>query len=152
MNPSEIKSALFEECQQRVEQRLQSIRQSLVDIEESLESADSDGGDDEMDNSRAMMQLDRERIKKQEGEVMALKELLKRVDLKASSDYVRLGSLVKTEIATYFICISIGSIPFDGQNFFCVALNSPIGQAIKGLRAGDRFALNNQEHKIVKVL
>lgn len=151
MKPIEIKTALYNECLERVEKRLNAIKQSLVDIEESLEQADSDGGDDDMDNSRSMMQLDRERIKKQQGEVMALKDLLKRVDLKSNSDYVRLGSLVKTELATYFICISIGSIPLGKQNYFCVALNSPIGQAIKGLKAGDPFLLNNQEQQILKV-
>jgi len=151
MNPNQIKVALFEECQRSTEERLHKIRQSLIDIVESLESTESDGNDDEMDNSRAMMQLDKERIMKQEGEVLALKELLKKVDLKAISDYVRLGSLVETEVATYFICISIGSISLEGANYFCVALNSPIGQALKGLKAGDRFSLNNQENQIKAV-
>lgn len=151
MNQLQIKSLLYQECLTKVQSRYEKIKQAIADINESLEETATSSGEDELDNSRAMMQIDKENALKQLGEVNALQDLLKKVDLKATSDYARLGSLVKTNVATYFICISIGAVSVEETNYLCVALNSPIGLALRGLKVGESVQFNNQQQQIISI-
>ena len=152
MTVNEIKQALYDECFDKVNNRYQKIKQTITDLDESLAEEAKSGGDDEYDNSRSMMQIDRENAKKQLHEVMLLQEILKKMELKSTSDYVRLGSLVLTNQATYFLSLSIGNVVVDGQSYLCVALNSPIGEALKGKHLGESIDFNNQHITIQEIL
>ncbi|MEZ4874495.1 MAG: 3-oxoacyl-ACP synthase [Flavobacteriaceae bacterium] len=151
MTPLEIKEALYQVCFEKVDTRYQKIKQTIADIDESLAEEAKSGSGDEMDNSRAMMQIDRENATKQLQEVIAVKELLYKIDIKSSTDYVRLGSLVKTDKATYFVSLSIGVVEVLQSAFVCVALNSPIGQTLMGKKKGDTFNFNDNEQKVLAV-
>lgn len=149
MNVKEIKQALFQHCFDKADLRHQTIKQTIADIDESLAEESKSSSSDELDNSRAMMQIDRENATKQLHEVLAIKELLKKIDVNTTSDYARLGSLITTDKATYFISLSIGAVEVNGSSFLCVALNSPIGQAISGKKKGEIFSFNGIETKIL---
>ncbi|MEZ4778054.1 MAG: 3-oxoacyl-ACP synthase [Flavobacteriaceae bacterium] len=151
MTAKEIKQALFQICFDKAEHRHQNIKHTIADIDESLAEESKSSSGDELDNSRAMMQIDRENATKQLHEVLAIKELLKKIDVNTTSDYARLGSLIKTEKATYFISLSIGAVEVQGSSFLCIALNSPIGQAISGKIKGEVFSFNGMESKILRI-
>ena len=151
MSVKEIKQALFQHCFAKADLRHQTIKQTIADIDESLAEESKSSAGDELDNSRAMMQIDRENATKQLHEVLALKELLKKIDLNTTSDYARLGSLITTNKASYFISSSIGAVEVNGFPFLCIALNSPIGQVISGKRKGDHFLFNEIESKILAI-
>lgn len=110
MTVPEIKEALYLVCLEKVDTRYLKIKQTIADIDESLAETTSSSGEDDFDNSRAMLQIDKENAMKQLSEVNVLKDILNRMELKSEADYVRLGSLVETEQATYFICLSIGPV------------------------------------------
>jgi len=144
----DIKQALYQECLSRVENRYQKIKQAIADIDESLAETTSSSGEDDFDNSRAMLQIDKENSMKQLSEVNVLRDTLNRMDLKSEGDYVRLGSLIFTNNGIYFICLSYGPIEFEGTNYICIALNSPIGQVLRGLKKGDSFQFNEKSYTI----
>ena len=151
MTVKEIKQALFQICFERADHRHQNIKNTIADIDESLAEESKSSSADELDNSRAMMQIDRENATKQLHEVMAIKDLLKKIDVNSSTDYARLGSLIATDKATYFISISIGAVEVQSKSYLCVALNSPIGQAISGKKKGEVFLFNGIETKILSI-
>lgn len=143
MTDKELKVALLEHCKQTVAKRFQKIYQTIAAIEESLFEESKSSAGDKHETGRAMLQIDRENAGKQLLEVENLQGLLKKIDIRATAEYVRLGSLVYTSKGTYFISISIGQVVVGKTNYYCVALQSPIGQLLAGKRKGDSFVFNN---------
>ncbi len=147
----EIKEALLAECHEKVSGRYQKIKQTIVDLNEALEEVSNSGGDDGFDNSRSMIQIDIENATKQLGEVNILKDVLQKIDIKSITQYARLGSLVKTSNATYFLSLSIGTVSINNENYLCVALHSPIGDMLLGKQTGDKFVFNQVEQEILEI-
>lgn len=152
MTPKEIKSELLHACTQVVEKRFARVKQVIADIEESLLEEDKSSAGDKHETGRAMLQIDRENAGKQLQEIEKLKQLLAKVDVAATSDYARLGSLVYASQATYFVSISIGDIEVNTAHYLCVALNSPIGMLLNGKRKGETFTFNGTEHTVNKIV
>ena len=152
MNDKELKTALLNHCIEVVEKRFSQIKQTIAGIEESLVEESKSSAGDKHETGRAMLQIDRENAGKQLLEIEKLQQLVRKIDINSKSDYVRLGSLVYTNQATYFIGISIGAVTVGKTNYMCVALNSPIGQLLSGKKKGDMFMFNEKEYSIKSVV
>ncbi|MAP55711.1 3-oxoacyl-ACP synthase [Altibacter sp.] len=151
MTVIELKSALKDQCALVVEKRFQKIKQSIADIEESLLEESKNSSGDKHETGRAMLQIDRENAGKQLQEIENLQSLVKKIDVKATSDYARLGSLVYTNHGTFFISISKGATVVNELTYFCVALHSPIGNFLSGKRIKDSFTFNEKEYTISSI-
>ncbi len=146
-----LKTELLQHCQKQVENRYSRIKQTIADIEESLLEESKSSSGDKHETGRAMLQIDRENTGKQLNEIEKSVQLLKKIDVKATSDYARLGSLVYTDRFTYFISLSIGTVSIGKTDYLCVALNSPVGLLISGKMKGDEFNLNGNIYKITGI-
>ncbi|SDW18856.1 hypothetical protein [Aequorivita viscosa] len=152
MTAIELKTQLLEHCQKQVDLRYSKIKQTIADIEESLLEESKSSSGDKHETGRAMLQIDRENAGKQLLEIEKLAQLLKKIDVKSTSDYARLGSLVYTDKFKYFISISVGAISVENKDFLCVALNSPVGLLLSGKKKDETFVLNGNSYKITKVV
>ena len=151
MNIVALKTELLQHCQKQIDNRYSKIKHTIAAIEESLlEEAKSSSGD-KHETGRAMLQIDRENAGKQLHEIEKVAQLLNKIDVKATSDYARLASLVYTDKFIYFISLSIGTVAIGSENYLCVALNSPVGLLISGKKRGEGFTLNGTVYKITKV-
>ncbi|HBY68715.1 MAG: 3-oxoacyl-ACP synthase [Flavobacteriaceae bacterium] len=152
MTTKELKTTLLNYCKDVANKRFNKIKQTISDIEESLLEESKSSAGDKHETGRAMLQIDRENAGKQLQEIEKLQQLVRKIDINSKSDYVRLGSLVYTNQATYFIGISIGVVTVGKTNYVCVALNSPIGQLLSGKKKGDSFVFNEKEYTIKSVV
>ena len=152
MTTKELKTTLLNYCKEVVDKRFNKIKQTISDIEESLLEESKSSAGDKHETGRAMLQIDRENAGKQLQEIEKLQQLVRKIDINSKSDYVRLGSLVYTNQATYFIGISIGVVTVGKTNYVCVALNSPIGQLLSGKKKGDSFVFNEKDYTIKSVV
>ena len=151
MTDKELKIALLEHCQNTVMKRFGKIKQTIAGIEESLVEESKSSAGDKHETGRAMLQIDRENAGKQLQEIENLQALVKKIDITKASDYVRLGSLVYTNNGTYFMSISIGQVTVGKTNYFCVALQSPIGQLLSGAVKGDDFSFNGRDFVVKSI-
>ena len=151
MTEIQLKTELLEYCQRQVDLRYSRIKQTITNIEESLLEESKNSSGDKHETGRAMLQIDRENAGKQLHEVEKVVEILKKIDVKASADYVRLGSLVYTDKFKYFISLSIGTVNIDETDYLCVALNSPVGLLLSGKKKDEEFNLNGTIYKIMEV-
>tara|TARA_R100001369_G_C3307469_1_gene166756 strand:+ start:1107 stop:1565 length:459 start_codon:yes stop_codon:yes gene_type:complete len=152
MTTKELKTTLLNYCKEVVDKRFNKIKQTISDIEESLFEESKSSAGDKHETGRAMLQIDRENAGKQLQEIEKLQQLVRKIDINVKSDYARLGSLVYTNQATYFIGISIGVVIVGKTNYMCVALNSPIGQLLSGKKKGDSFVFNEKDYTIKSVV
>lgn len=149
---AEIKSDLYRYCQQFVENRLQTIQNTMTEIQESLLSETKSSAGDKHETGRAMLQLEREKAGNQLAEILKIKEIFSKVNCTKLSNTVGLGSVVFTTQANYFIAISAGEIKLDNHVFYAISASTPIGQLVISKTIGDSIVFNNVAFKIIHVI
>ncbi len=151
MNILEIKFELQQQCSDLISTRLDSIQKTINDLETSLKDETKCTSGDKHHTGRAMLQIEREKAGNQLREIEKVMRLLDKVDVENSSEVVRLGSIVETNQANFFISISVGRIEINNTIYLGVAPNSPIGQNLLGKKKGERFNFNSKVYKILQV-
>jgi hypothetical protein len=152
MNTIKLKNVLKGRCSQEVENRYQKIMKVLDDIKVSLLEESKSSAGDKHETGRAMLQIERENAGRQLKEIENLQSLIRKIDISVESDYARLGSIIYTNLGVYFISISIGEVIVEDENYYCIALHSPIGNLLSGKIQGERFSMNQRDYIIKLVL
>ena len=107
MTASELKSNLLIQCSQFVTKRHVRILNTIADIENSLKEESKSTSGDKHHTGRAMLQIERENVGNQLKEIEKVQRKLNKITINNSSEVVRLGSLVYTDQAIFFISISM---------------------------------------------
>ncbi|NCO64174.1 MAG: 3-oxoacyl-ACP synthase [Flavobacteriales bacterium] len=150
-NNLDLKKQLYNQCFDFIENRFITIKNSINDIQEALNSETKNSSGDKHETGRAMLQIDLEKAGNQLNEILKIKDILKKVDITKRSDTVRLGSVVYTSKFNYFIAISAGSLLFEDQNFYAIATDTPIGQLLATKHAGDQIVFRDENIRIEAV-
>jgi len=145
------KEAAYIFCKSFIEDRLTRIHTNISSIQESLSSETKSSAGDKHETGRAMLQLEREKLGVQLAQAETTKQLLSKVNIDVKSDKVRLGSLVKTSKARYFISISAGEFKTSEASIFCISIGTPIGLLLLGKSAGNLVVYNESEILIEKI-
>ncbi|MDT0558127.1 3-oxoacyl-ACP synthase [Ichthyenterobacterium sp. W332] len=147
-----IKQQLYNHCQALLNKRLETIRNTIFEIQKALESETKSSAGDKHETGRAMLQLEREKAGQQLAEVQKLQEILQKVDYKSKHKRVGLGSIVFTSKQHYFISISAGEFEIDNTNYFAISVVTPIAKELLGKTKGDTFSFRNSIFTVIKVL
>lgn len=145
------KQQLLYFCHAFVEGRISRIQKSITGVQESLTSETKSSAGDKHETGRAMLQLEREKLGKQLEEVDKMKQSLARVDIKNPSEKIRLGSLVHTSKADYFLAISAGECKLGVKKVFCISSETPIGKLLLGKLVKDTFIFNGEEIQVLGI-
>jgi len=150
MTPTEIKAALFEQCKEFVEARLQRVTTAMKVAQAAANEGAKSSMGDKYETTRAMMHLETEKLSGQLAEANKLKMVLGKVVLKTSTA-IQLGSLVRTQTASYFIAISMGKAVIEDNTYFVVSPASPIGKLFLGKKKGETVTFNGRKFTIEAV-
>ncbi len=145
------KEGAYNFCGFFVEERLARIQNGIASIKESLTSETKSSAGDKHETGRAMLQLEREKLGTHLADAEATKQVLSKVNIDAKSDKVRLGSLVKTSRATYFISISAGEFVDAENSIFCISIGTPIGRLLLGRSVGDEVVFNGAHIEVLEI-
>ena len=146
-----IKEILYKKCNDYVEKRVQTIQNSVNEIEESMLSETRSSAGDKHETGRAMLQLEREKAGQQLAEAQKLKETLSKIDIASTSKNICLGSVVYTTHINYFISISAGKLTIDNTDFFAVSSLSPIGQLLLSKQVDDEINFREMKFTIKEI-
>jgi hypothetical protein len=80
-----------------------------------------------------------------------LKYALDQIKLEPVAKKVQAGSLVFTNVASFFIAISVGKLILDDKTYLAISPASPMGLKLMGLKVGDSLTLNTQTHLILEI-
>jgi len=144
------KEQLYTVCLEFVENRFQTIQNTINEIQESLTSETKSTAGDKHETGRAMLQLEREKAGHQLAEIQKTKALLSKIDIEKTNTSVGLGSLVYTTQANYFISISAGEFTVDDKVVYAISPNTPVGRLLIGKRVGDEVSFRGQKFVITK--
>nr|WP_233164213.1 GreA/GreB family elongation factor [Snuella sedimenti] len=134
-----------------VRSRLDTIRKTIQELEESLESETKSTAGDKHETGRAMVQLEREKLGQQLAEIQKNNQVLAKIDVSKSSEAIGLGSIVFTSSGNYFIAISTGELVVDNQKFYAISMSAPIAKVLLGKRVGDEIHFRMQTFRIEAV-
>lgn len=151
MTAQELKKALFRACEEQIEKRIASIQDRWQSIAESRDEETKSSAGDKYETGRAMMQMEEEKVKVQLSEAILTKNTLSKIILDSSSDTIKPGSLVKTNKGFYFLAIGIGKLTVEGQIYYAVSIQSPIGEKLLDQKSGGEFIFNGMKMIIEKV-
>lgn len=147
-----IKECLYNKCQVFINDRLHTIQHTIGEIQNALLSETKSSAGDKHETGRAMLQLEREKAGHQLAEIQKVKEVLAKINLGGASKTIRLGSIVYTSQANYFIAISAGEIRVDNTSYFAISPKTPIGQLLVSKKIGDVVVFRENNITIQTVL
>ncbi len=151
MTLTEIKSELLKKCADFVTFRKKKILKAIHHIENSLKEESKNTSGNKHHPNRAMLQINREQVGNQLKEIEKIQNQLNRINSGKASDVIKLGSLVYTDKAIFFLSISVGSLLINNTIYLGVAPNSPIGSLLLGKKKGEIINFNGTDYSIIGI-
>lgn len=151
-NKEDIKEQLFGLVKLHLQTREQTILNAIQRVEGSLKNETKSSAGDKHETGRAMLQLEREKLGLQLNNVQLDLTLLGRISLHEATNSVKMGSVVFTSQLNYFLSVGIGELTIDGDKFYSISPNSPIGQQLVSRKVGDEIVFRNHKIKILKII
>ena len=137
---------------QEVSRRMNQLNALLQDAFDATANESKSSAGDKHETSRAMAQLEQEKIGGQLIEMTKLHQILQRIQPSFVSDSVQLGSLVETSKGWFYISVGIGVLNIDGNNLFCITPNAPVGKLLLGKKVQDSIEFNGNPTQILQLL
>ena len=73
---------------------------------------------------------------------------MKKIDSDYKHKNVDYGAVVQTDQCTFFVSASLEDFTAGGKKYFGISINSPIYQAMRRKKVGDRFTTHNKTYLI----
>jgi hypothetical protein len=147
----ELKKELLQKCLDYVNDLIEAVDTAMKDAQDAAEEGASSGAD-EMDASRAMAEIEKEKGANQLAEAMKLKDALVRVRIDKAYETAQVGALVYTNNGVFFISAPTGKVKHGGNEYFTISPYSPIAKEMNGLKAGESFTVNGRKFEIKSVI
>ena len=145
------KRKLYNACVEFINKREQTVIGIISSNQKALTSETKSSAGDKHETGRAMLQLEMEKASQQLEGIYTLKTILTKVTIDDSSEHVKLGSLIITNQANYFLAISVGEINIGTKKYYAISPSSPIGNLLLGKRVGEEFVFNKKTITIDEV-
>lgn len=142
---SKIKEQLYKACALFVGNRLKTVTNIIESNKKALHSETKSSAGDKHETGRAMLQLEMEKASQQLDGINTMAAILNKISIENQSKTIRLGSLITTTKANYFLAISVGKIVIENKDYFAISAQSPIGKQLLGKNIGDTIPFNNAE-------
>ncbi|MFN8396430.1 MAG: 3-oxoacyl-ACP synthase [Bacteroidia bacterium] len=147
----ELKKEILQKCLAYVDDLIEAVEIGMRDAQEAAEEGATSGAD-EMDASRAMAEIEKEKGASQLAETLKTKDSLARVRIDKAYDSAQVGALVSTTNGDFFIAAATGKMKVNGKDYFAISPFSPIAKEMNGLKAGDKFKINGREFQIKEII
>ena len=151
MTPQELKFELQQQCKDLIKIRYEIVNKTIANIEHALRDESKGTSGDKHHTERAMLQIEREATGKQLREIEKVMLQLDKVTITDVSETIRLGSIIETNQANFFISISVGKLQVDDIIYLGIAPAAPIGRCLLGKVKNDQFNFNGVIYKIIKI-
>lgn len=149
MIPS-LKEQLHQSCVDIATQGTQEIFTALKSLQESLGEPSKSSAGDKHETSRAMAQLEQERLSKQLSEAQNVSFTLAKINPSVLCSKPVLGALIISSLGSYYLSVGLGKIMLNNQVYYAIALASPMAQAI-ALSKDNSFFFNGNAIRILSI-
>ncbi len=134
-----------------VEEKINQLKSVLDEICHSTAEDSKSSAGDKHETSTSMAQLEQEKLSKQIKDFIQLKEILDKINPSIGHNKIELGSLIETNRGWYYFSVGVGLVNVEKENIFCLTLQSPIGQLLKGKSISEKIVFNGNETIVLSV-
>ena len=143
-----LKQKVHQHYLQIVNDKISLIQQDLASLKESGTNETKSTAGDKHETALAMLQIEQANKREQLGQVVAQKIVVEKINPTIVADRVVNGSLLKTDKGYLFMSAALGKAVVDGIIFTSLSPQSPLGNQLMGLKAGDTVIVNNKSYYI----
>lgn len=149
--PKTEKELLIESCRKILDERRQVVVKAMNGLKEDLENETKSSAGDKYETGREMINIEWNKLTLQLNENDRLQQILNRIENQKPTEEVRLGSIVRTSNANYFLSAPIGIVTVASDAFFAIGINSPVARLMLGLKEGEEFNFNGKKSQVLQI-
>ena len=146
------KQQLHNLCHAYLDKNIQNAEAVIADARDAVRNETKSSAGDKYETAREMMQQDIYLNNERLLQLRKQMDVLDRIAIDKASDIIIPGSIVTTTSGNYYIAISAGKLVANGQIYYAISIDSPLGAQLKGKKTGDEFIINGKKGTISDVL
>lgn len=146
------KKEVYQQVNSFINLKINQLQGLLNDVCLSTSEDSKSSAGDKHETSTSMAQLEQEKLSKQIAEFLFQKETLQKINPTTLHHKIDVGSLVNTDKGWFYFSIGLGNVKWENQSVFCLSINSPLGQLLKGKSINDQVSFNGNVTKILNVI
>lgn len=135
-----------------VDARILELKTILQEAQDAANNETKSSAGDKHETSRAMAQLETEKLTTQLSDALNLKETLSKINTKETTNQIVLGSVVFTNNRNFYVSVSLGKLEIEQDQFFAISPQSPIGKLLLTKKEKDSFSLNGINYVIERIV
>lgn len=145
------KQKLVQRCSSYLNEKINSLNAIINEVSEASNSESKSSAGDKHETSKAMMQLEIEKLGTQlkEAELQLLE--FEKINFSKNFQCIEQGSLVETNKGSFLIASSIGKLTIDDKIVFVISNKSPLAIALTDKQQNDVLNFNAVEYVIERV-
>lgn len=141
-----FKQHIISTCQRFLEEKIQSLNTIIKEVSESSNAESKSSAGDKHETSKAMMQLEIEKLGTQLKEAESQLAEFEKINFHKTFQTIEQGSLVETNKGIFLIAGSIGKITVDDKIVFVISNKSPLAIAFAGKQQKDVLNFNGVKY------
>lgn len=145
------KQKIYAHYLQLVNERIAMLQKLLDDFKESGTNETKSTAGDKHETALAMLQIEQANTRVQLQEVLLQKAALEKINPAISTSTIVNGSLIKTSRGYLFMSLALGKAVVEGITVTALSPQSPLGQKLVGLKAGETAGINNTAYFIESI-
>lgn len=146
-----LKQKIHAHYLQIINGKIAMLQQVLADLKESGSNETKSTAGDKHETALAMLQTEQANTRAQLQEISVQKTALEKINPALSVSVVLSGSLVKTNRGYLFMSVALGKAVIDENTVIALSPQSPLGQKLLGLKAGESAEINNNRYIIESI-
>lgn len=146
------KEKLHQACLLQLAERITDLNKRIAAITESRNSETKSSAGDKYETSRAMMQMEEDKVMAQLELAKQMQSQLRQLDPTVKESVIQLGSLVRTSARNYYLSIGLGKLVVEKKTYYSISTDSPIGKLLLGNEKGATIVFNQMKDEVLEVL
>lgn len=146
-----LKQKIYDHFLQKINEQVAMLQQVLADLKESGSNETKSTAGDKHETALAMLQTEQANKRSQLQEVLDKKAKLEKIDPIKSAPVVVNGSLVKTNRGYLYMAVALGKAVIDNNSVMSLSPQSPLGQKLMGLKAGEAAVVNDLDYQVENI-
>lgn len=147
----DLKEQLLQTAKTFLKEQIANLDKELKELQQSAEAEEKSSAGDKFETHQEMLNQHRTILEKRLSSSKVMLNQLNGVPVKQSST-VEEGSLLKVAVGFVWVSVPFGKLDLEGISYQLVSPDSPLVQALWGLKEGDSGTFRDKSLKIEKLL
>jgi len=146
-----LKQKIHDHYLQVLNDREAMLQQVLAGLKESGSNETKSTAGDKHETALAMLQIEQANTRGQLQELLLQKAMLEKLDPALSAAMIVNGSLIKTNRGYLYMSVALGKAVINDITVMALSPQSPLGQKLLGLKAGEFARMNDTEYRVESI-